>query len=139
MVIDLDHFKNINDKYGHAAGDEALVIFAEISRTVLRNTDVLGRLGGEEFGFVLPDADLESALQIAERLRVTFAAHVFTFRGQNLRVTASIGVTELFPTEDSLEKTISRADQALYLAKDQGRNRTVAWDASMMKKRPESS
>ena len=129
MLIDLDHFKMVNDKFGHAAGDEALVVFAEIGAKVLRSTDILGRLGGEEFGVILPEADLDSAFLIAERYRKEFASRPISFQGQEVMVTISIGVTELLSKEDTLEKAFTRADQALYLAKARGRNRTITWEA----------
>ena len=121
-LIDLDLFKNINDQYGHNAGDAALNQFAELVRTVIRQTDVAARWGGEEFLLLLPDTSLIPALTLAERLRSEVAKHSFRFQGQELPVTMSAGVCSISQT-DSIDSMLRQADLQLYSAKAAGRNR----------------
>jgi len=118
VLFDLDHFKRLNDTYGHAAGDAALVETARRASHVLREQDVLGRWGGEEFLVVLPDADGAGALLVAERLRVALASRGFP---HGAGVTGSFGVAAWAPG-DSLESIVARADAGLYEAKATGRN-----------------
>lgn len=125
VMLDCDHFKQVNDRYGHAVGDEVLRGLAEILRQNRRQTDVVGRLGGEEFAVVLSDTSLEAALQWAERLRATVAEHEYHARGDAFTVPVSLGCT-LLRADDDKSKVLLRADQALYLAKQNGRNR-VEW------------
>lgn len=125
LVIDLDHFKRINDTWGHSAGDDALRHFVEIAQRCLRVQDTMGRLGGEEFAVLLPRASAEQAQGVAERLRELLAAHPLRLINENVRLTASIGVTVLLPGE-SPEVALGRADQAMYQAKSEGRNRVVS-------------
>ncbi|MDX5332855.1 MAG: diguanylate cyclase [Gammaproteobacteria bacterium] len=124
LMMDLDHFKEINDSFGHAAGDALLVAVSEIVREAVRGTDILGRLGGEEFGIVLPHTELGAARDLAEKLRATIARLELRHEGEFLSVTASIGVAEC-RYDDNLDTLISRADGALYAAKREGRNRVV--------------
>lgn len=122
LVLDMDHFKEINDRQGHAEGDRVLVRLADCLRGELRASDPAGRLGGEEFAVVLPDSPLDGALQVAERIRRC----VETPReARPPCATVSIGVAELLPGE-SLDDLLRRADRALYEAKATGRNRIVA-------------
>ena len=123
LMFDLDHFKQVNDTYGHAAGDAVLRHFSAIARQVLRQIDLLGRLGGEEFAALLPDTDFEGAQQLTERLRRTVAESPLTMASGIISVTVSIGVTPFAPTDSAPDAILSRADRALYRAKDQGRNR----------------
>lgn len=124
LFIDLDHFKSLNDTYGHIAGDTALREFAEAAKMVLRNVDVLGRWGGEEFLAVLPEADERIAKQIAERVRLAIASRGFSFGGAH--VTCSIGVAA-FPNDgEDRDTLIARADDSLYAAKRLGRNQVRA-------------
>ncbi len=124
LMIDLDHFKQVNDAYGHAAGDAVLRHFAAIARRILRKVDLLGRLGGEEFAALLPGTDAEGAQQLAERLRQTVAdSQVHTVSGGAIQVTISIGVTLFALTDANADTVLARADRALYRAKEQGRNR----------------
>lgn len=125
MVIDLDHFKRINDTWGHSAGDDALRHFVEIARRCMRVHDTMGRLGGEEFAVLLPRASVEQAQGVAERLRSLLVEHPLRLIEENVRLTASIGVTVLRPGE-SPEVALGRADQAMYRAKSEGRNRVVS-------------
>lgn len=123
LLMDVDHFKSINDTHGHAAGDRALVELAELMRRVLRDVDLAGRLGGEEFGVLLPDTDLGSAEAVAERLRAETSAAAVPLEGRDgLRFTVSIGVVALGPADATFAMLLARADEALYEAKRSGRN-----------------
>ena len=125
-VADLDHFKKINDRYGHAVGDAVLRTVAQALRDTGRITDVAARLGGEEFGLLFPDASLHQAQQVAERIRAAVAAAITPLPdGRQLQVTISIGVASLMAGA-SLDAAMSDADKALYVAKHQGRNQVVA-------------
>lgn len=128
IIVDVDFFKKINDSHGHLAGDEVLRVFAEICRTTFRATDIVGRFGGEEFLAVLPTTQAADACRIAERLRGRTEQESIKFADREIRFTISIGVTEMRQSDQSLEQTISRADQALYKAKNAGRNRTESND-----------
>jgi len=123
LLIDLDHFKSINDRFGHAVGDKVLQIFAKTTRGGLRQTDLVGRLGGEEFTVVLADAGMDNAYLVADRLRKAFAAAAAVVDGEAIYATASIGVSVIIDPRQDLAKLITLADQALYLAKARGRNR----------------
>jgi len=123
LLIDLDHFKSINDRFGHAVGDKVLQIFAKATRGGLRQTDLVGRLGGEEFTVVLADAGMDNAYLVADRLRKAFAAAAAVVDGEAIYATASIGVSVIIDPRQDLAKLITLADQALYLAKARGRNR----------------
>jgi len=125
MMIDIDHFKRINDCFGHAAGDEALCLFARTTESVLREQDIMGRLGGEEFALVLPDTDLEGAILAAERLRLTVAATTLQTTAAPYAMTISVGVVVIDPNEH-INAALARADHALYAAKTGGRNRVSA-------------
>lgn len=125
VLFDLDHFKQINDRYGHAVGDEVLVAFSRLIEGLLRQGDLLGRYGGEEFVIVLPMTERDAALQLAERLRDALAAKPLLERPEPLTVTASFGVAQLSPGED-VDAWLVRADQALYRAKQHGRNCAMA-------------
>lgn len=124
LMLDLDHFKSINDTHGHAAGDAVLRKVAEILRGILRAHDVPGRYGGEEFGVLLPGSDAAGAEAIAERVRRRLEAAAIG-PGRSLRVTASIGCAALDAGDAGAEAWIARADRALYRAKAAGRNRTA--------------
>jgi len=126
LMIDLDRFKSINDALGHAAGDDTLRRFSAIVGPHLREYDFFARLGGEEFGVLLPDASEELALGIAERLRELTEAEHLPARDFPVPTTASIGVAQLQAEERSIDQLMHRADQALYAAKSGGRNRVVA-------------
>ncbi len=127
MMFDLDHFKKINDAYGHAFGDEVLRGIASLCRERLREADPIGRYGGEEFAALIVEADLEQARIVGERLRMEVEHLEFSHERGVVRVTVSVGVAALEETVPDLEALIERADQALYLAKRQGRNRVVAF------------
>ena len=126
LMLDLDHFKAVNDRYGHAVGDTVLRSFAEILRDSLRSSDLAGRVGGEEFAVLLPHTDLAGALLLAERIRHAVASYCRVPQHPELRMTVSIGASELLPEDPSPEVALARADAALYRAKQEGRNRVVA-------------
>ena len=123
LMLDLDHFKLINDHHGHAAGDTVLRHFADGLRDALRKIDTGGRLGGEEFGILLLGADLTAAQAFAERLRNQVATTPIVHEDQSITLTVSIGITALTPEDPSPESALKRADAALYQAKNEGRNR----------------
>jgi diguanylate cyclase (GGDEF)-like protein len=126
LMLDADHFKAINDTYGHAAGDAALQgLFATI-RSVSRKADIWGRLGGEEFGALLVETDLPDAVQFAERLRQTIAQSTIHHDGVDIRMTVSIGVTSVLKDGDGLDGAFKLADALMYRAKQSGRNRVAS-------------
>jgi diguanylate cyclase (GGDEF)-like protein len=122
IVIDIDHFKRVNDSYGHLVGDVALKTLAGIMPIHLRPHDLLVRYGGEEFAILLPDTGIEEAKSIAERLRIAVAASEIHCDDLAFKITVSIGIS-LASREDKLEDIFAQADQALYRAKESGRNR----------------
>jgi diguanylate cyclase (GGDEF)-like protein len=121
LMLDLDHFKRVNDHYGHATGDQTLRGLAERCRAVSRSVDMISRYGGEEFVIILPETNLESAWHVAERLRQSITKDPFPTDAGPLRITISIGVAEATKL-DTLNTLIERADTALYEAKHAGRN-----------------
>jgi len=123
LMLDLDHFKRINDRFGHAAGDIVLKHFAGTLQGEMRKIDTAGRLGGEEFAILLLDADLVAAESFAERLRAKVADSPIEHDGQTFSITVSIGITVLQVDDANAETALSRADDALYEAKHEGRNR----------------
>ncbi len=129
VMFDLDHFKHVNDTYGHAVGDQVLVGLAKRVQTALRSTDLLGRYGGEEFVVLLPETSQEKAYAIAERIRkIVYSAPFETDMGP-IEITISLGIAMLDETCTNLESLIARADEALYQAKQAGRDTTVIWDS----------
>jgi diguanylate cyclase (GGDEF)-like protein len=125
ITLDIDHFKGINDTYGHLAGDRVLKRLAEILIGNLRRGDIVIRYGGEEFLILLPYTYLEEACEVAERIRKTVAESDFPINGTSLKVTISLGVAFLEPGIRSLEDLIRIADERLYMAKNSGRNRVI--------------
>ena len=122
VVLDIDHFKAINDTYGHAAGDRVLQIVGREIRRVVRAPDIAGRLGGEEFGIVLPETDRREAVVFAERLRADLAALQVPYEGATIRFTCSVGIATR-GAADGLDTMLKEADAAMYRAKREGRNR----------------
>ncbi|HEY5796854.1 MAG TPA: GGDEF domain-containing protein [Bosea sp. (in: a-proteobacteria)] len=123
LLIDIDHFKTLNDTRGHAAGDEVLRLFADVARQVLRQGDIVARHGGDEFAVILPDMGLQEAMRVAERLRQAFSAAAVE-RGCNGKPpTLSIGVTEGNAASQTLDALLRDADEALYRSKRLGRDR----------------
>jgi diguanylate cyclase (GGDEF)-like protein len=127
LLVDIDHFKKVNDTYGHPVGDLVLRGVARILKGEIRDIDVAARYGGEEFAVILTGTDGAGAKIFAERLRKTIMEETFTADGRTLRVTASIGIAAVPADAKTKEELIERTDQALYQAKHQGRNRTVNW------------
>lgn len=125
VLFDLDHFKTINDTYGHHAGDQVLQAACAVIRECMRSIDVVARYGGEELIALLPGTAAEPALHLAERVGVTLAAHPILGDGHEVKITTSAGVAEWLPSGESLESLLSRADAALYRAKAEGRNRAL--------------
>ncbi len=129
FLVDFDHFKTINDRYGHLVGDIVLRTFAEVATRNLRSSDIVGRMGGEEFAVMLADADRDNAFLVAERLRANFAAAAAAIGSHAVRATLSIGVSIIQAPGDNLALLLGRADRALYRAKANGRNRVELADA----------
>jgi two-component system cell cycle response regulator len=124
IMLDVDHFKRINDRFGHATGDEVLVRLAATVNSRLRKIDVFGRMGGEEFAILLPMTSEKPALEVAERIRKSLTEMTCIVDGQEIHVTASFGVASL-GVKETLKSLLVRADDALYGAKHQGRNRSI--------------
>ncbi len=124
VIIDIDHFKQVNDQYGHLAGDAVLTAVAQAMTDLLGDEAILARMGGEEFGLYLPDTSEVSALQTAEHLRTRIASLTIAHEGTTIPVTLSAGVATA-PLPMSVTQLIARADEALYAAKRSGRNRVV--------------
>jgi diguanylate cyclase (GGDEF)-like protein len=122
LLLDLDRFKSINDRYGHQAGDKVLQGFAATLAQCVRDGDIIGRTGGEEFAALLPNTDVDEALRVAQRVRQDVAALAITFAGSDIATTVSIGTTVVQPGE-TLDTALARADSALYAAKHGGRDR----------------
>lgn len=131
LMLDLDHFKNVNDSFGHSAGDEVLKSVGQVLRESCRVYDVPGRYGGEEFCIVLPETRLGNTQNVAERIRARLAQTQLAVGGNSISVTASIGVAALESVSNegivSAASLIERADRALYAAKSHGRNRVELW------------
>lgn len=125
VMLDIDHFKNVNDSYGHAVGDLALTSIASLMKKHARTSDIPARIGGEEFAIILPQTEMSSAVNLAERLRQAVEETSFAFENGEFFITVSLGVTECGESSCSVEEVILRADKALYQAKEQGRNRVV--------------
>ncbi len=127
MMLDVDHFKRVNDTWGHPVGDKVLQGVAQVMKEMVRDQDTVGRLGGEEFAVVLPETDRAGALAIAERMRAAVEGKPLAMAGDGtlVRVTVSIGVTGVLTENDSFEEALMRADKALYQAKENGRNRVI--------------
>jgi len=123
MLLDLDNFKGINDRFGHAIGDRVLQMFAEVGSGCMRRYDIFGRLGGEEFAALLVDTSRERALAVAEQIRASFVEVTGMVEGKPVVATVSIGVVISYDAVLDLSALLAQADHALYRAKDNGRNR----------------
>jgi len=122
LMMDIDHFKRINDDHGHAVGDKVLVTLSSAARRTLRRADMLCRYGGEEFAALLPETDIEEARQLAERVRI--AVEQLSVADVRYPISVSIGISSVrYETEHTVEPALQRADKALYLSKAGGRNR----------------
>lgn len=131
VLIDLDHFKKVNDNYGHITGDYVLRQFAIIIKKLKREGDILCRYGGEEFVLLLPDTLIEGAQKMVNRMRSTFAKKTFTVKKEDFQVTFSAGIAEVTKMHSDAETILGEADQALYFAKHAGRNQAVIYESSM--------
>lgn len=129
MIMDLDHFKVINDTCGHHEGDRALQVFTSICKEMTRTTDLLGRIGGEEFMMILPETELDKAMQVAERIRLACENTVFSCDSGSLPIHVSIGIASRKNETLSLEEMRIQADRALYRAKEQGRNQVAVLES----------
>lgn len=123
ILFDFDHFKRVNDQYGHAAGDQVLALSVAALQRRVRATDCLARIGGEEFAILLPATPLEQAVMLAEKLRAAIDEQTFYADSESFRATITCGVTEFHETDESFEKVMQRADEAMYRGKAAGRNR----------------
>lgn len=131
MMIDIDNFKNINDRYGHQTGDQVIHSVAQRIATRIRQKDVMSRFGGEEFIVFLPDISKESAINLAEDLRQDIASYFNIINGFQIRVTVSIGISHSKGAHRTFDRLLTEADQAVYIAKNEGRNRVVIWNENM--------
>jgi diguanylate cyclase (GGDEF)-like protein/PAS domain S-box-containing protein len=127
LMLDIDHFKLINDRYGHKVGDAALQVLTKLCQSTLRDIDILGRLGGEEFAVLLPETERSAAIEVAERLRAEIAKSNMPLEGGlPIQITVSIGVSSMMSPDDNIDVLLNRADKALYQAKNSGRDRVCA-------------
>jgi len=131
LMLDIDYFKTVNDTYGHLAGDHVLVVLSDALKSSTRRHDIVCRYGGEEFMILVPEANLISAIAVAEKIRTKISEKVVIFDDNMIMLTVSIGVTEInHDADENIDSTIYRADSALYEAKKSGRNRIKAWEAA---------
>ena len=138
LVIDLDHFKSINDRFGHALGDRVLEIFSETARQSMRSTDLIGRLGGEEFAAVLYDTSRDKAVAVAERIREAFAHASLDVENRPVCATVSIGLVHCQDAVLDVPQLLAQADQALYYAKERGRNRVEVASLDLVRQQMDS-
>jgi diguanylate cyclase (GGDEF)-like protein len=132
LALDVDHFKRVNDEFGHLTGDEVLREMGSLLRDTARLGDVVARIGGEEFEILAPDTNVEGAQILADRIHHAFATRVFASVGGQRKITISIGIASEAARNDQIAGTLmARADEALYVAKRNGRNRTETWHAAM--------
>jgi diguanylate cyclase (GGDEF)-like protein len=126
-MVDIDHFKKCNDRYGHLVGDVVLKEIAGIMKKNLREIDIIGRYGGEEFSIMLPDTSKEGAIIVGERLRRAVEGCRITAYDETINTTISIGITAFPDDTDEISQLIDKADQMLYKAKEEGRNRLMVY------------
>ena len=126
-MLDIDHFKKVNDTYGHAIGDQVLQELARLAKMSLRTVDILARYGGEEFVIMLPETTVEEAVKTAERLRLSTANATLPTRVGNMSITISLGVVAQDDNCRNLEELLDRSDQACYASKRTGRNKVSNW------------
>ena len=127
ICIDIDFFKKINDTYGHNTGDEVLKFIADKMNKFIRKSDILARMGGEEFSILLNNTNKENAYLLAEKLRKNIQKSSYKNKEVEIEVTISLGISQLIQEDEDLDSIISRADKALYIAKQSNRNRTVIY------------
>ena len=131
LMFDIDHFKEVNDTFGHAFGDQVLISISNLCRKLFRNIDIAARYGGEEFVVLLPETPVHIARDVAERLRKAVAKNVISYNRQHHSVTISVGIASFCGSSETAVSLIERADQALYKSKQDGRNRVSVWTPSM--------
>ena len=124
VMFDIDHFKKVNDTYGHQAGDEVIRRTAALLRETMRLTDIAGRYGGEEFGVILVDTDAKNAMIFTERLRQRIEAETVEFEEFKINFTVSLGISEISESCDTYQQWLEQSDKALYVCKESGRNRS---------------
>ncbi len=132
IMLDIDHFKKVNDTYGHAVGDEVLRVVAQRTQQQVREFDIAGRYGGEEFAIILPQTELYDATQVAKRLHQSVAEHPIKIKDGHIKVTVSLGVAQSSEMTPTLDRLLDQADQALFIAKNAGRNRVVQYGADKL-------
>ena len=125
LMLDIDNFKKINDSYGHAVGDDVIRTFAMLMKSVFRSTDVIGRMGGEEFAVIMINADLDTAYKKSEEFRTLVENHMMQFDHYTFSITVSIGISALTQDTPNFDFMFNHADKLLYMAKDAGRNQTM--------------
>lgn len=128
VMFDIDHFKRVNDTYGHQAGDEVIRLVSQTLRDNLRQTDIAGRYGGEEFGVILADTNADSAMVFCERLRKQIEAMEVIHDGQTIKFTVSLGISQANPKAEDYKQWLEQADQALYACKENGRNQSQIYE-----------
>ncbi len=131
ILFDIDKFKWVNDTLGHPAGDDVIKYVVKVIQQELHFTDVIGRLGGEEFGIILRDSNHDKAFKVAEKLRIRLAETMCELETCSVRVTISLGVTQIMPNDSSMRHLISRADKAMYYSKMHGRNQTCCYETQL--------
>ena len=122
IMMDIDYFKNINDSYGHSAGDKVLQSITKLLKDMIREVDIAGRMGGEEFAFILAETDIDEAIKLAERLKLKVENTTVEYKEQTIQITASLGICSCSVKNETLETLLTKADDALYIAKRNGRN-----------------
>ena len=132
IMLDIDKFKNVNDTYGHRKGDEILTRIGELLLKSVRNSDFVGRYGGEEFIILLPETDANSGFKVAEKIRTLIASA--NLLGEEMPLTESSGISTYPEDGANEEELIEKADQALYYSKNNGRNRSTSWDEKLDRK-----
>lgn len=125
IMIDVDNFKQINDRFGHESGDYVLSLLGKLLNSLIREEDLVCRYGGEEFLLVLPNCELDNAQRVAETVRQKISEMPITLRGNDLNITVSLGIARFPQNGSSIKRLIAASDQALYAAKKQGKNRTI--------------
>ena len=135
MMFDIDFFKQVNDTFGHSTGDQVLTSIAALCRQIFRESDIVGRYGGEEFAILLPETDLETAKEAAERVRIGVEEMRFATDKGAFSISISAGIASLSPCCPTLGELLRRADEALYEAKHNGRNKICVWKAQSLELR----
>jgi len=132
VMLDIDKFKQINDKYGHAVGDEIIKFVANTLNQRKRESDITGRLGGEEFAIIFQETNITQVLELTEQLREKVQQISVAFENLEINTTASFGIAQLDPECNTLDKLLAKADYALYQAKEEGRNRVIIYEGDRM-------